>query len=318
MGTRRGRFGGREDRIGRTAQNEPLGTELTSTACARDRPRRVWTPPYRHAILFTMDEQFQSQLEAAAKFEEHFVPALFDQWTDIVTEAAHVQPGHRVLDVGCRTGYLAREARRKVEESGEVVAVDANAAMLAVASKITPDVEFRMASPDALPFDEGSFDVVMNQFGLAYLDDRTAAVLEMKRVLKSGGSMAVAAWEALENVPAYAILIALLQYLVGKRAADVLRLPFSLGDPEDLRRIFTDAGMTVEITAHQGTARHPNVRAWVLTDVKAWFPLVDVVLKKEECDALIVEAEHALHAFVQPNGTVVFPIGIHVASYVKP
>ena len=278
----------------------------------------IWTAQLLRAMLSTMDEQFQAQLDAAAKFEEHFVPALFQQFTDVVTEAAHVQPGQRVLDVGCRTGYLAREARLKVEKSGSVLGVDSNAAMLAVASRITPDVEFRMASAEALPFEDASFDAVMNQFGLAYLNDRNAAVLEMKRVLKKGGSLAVAAWEGLENVPAYMILIALLQYLVGKRAADVLRLPFSLGNPEDLRRLFTQAGMDVEITAHQGTARHPSVRAWVLTDVKAWFPLVDVVLKKEEYDALIVEAEHALHAFVQPNGTVVFPIGIHVATWVKP
>jgi SAM-dependent methyltransferase len=265
-----------------------------------------------------MDEQFQNQLDAAAKFEEHFVPALFQQFTDVVTEAAHVQPGQRVLDVGCRTGYLAREARLKAEQSGTVVGVDSNAAMLTVASKIAPDVEFRMASPEALPFEDGSFDVVLNQFGLAYLSDRAAAVREMNRVLKRGGSMAVAAWEELENVPAYAILIALLQHLVNKRAADTLRTPFSLGRPEDLSRLFSEQGMNVEITAHQGTARHPSVRAWVLTDVKAWFPLVDVVLRKEEYDSLIAEAEHALHAFVQPNGTVVFPIGIHVASYVKP
>src|SRR5262249_12864849 len=152
---------------------------------------------------------------------------------------------------------------------------DSNAAMLAVASKITSDVEFRMASPDALPFEDASFDAVLNQFGLAYLADRTAALLEMKRVLKSGGSLPVRAWEGLENVPAYAMLIALLQYLVGKRAADVLRIPFSLGNPDDLSRVFSDAGMTVEITPHRGTARHPSVRAWVLTDVKAWFPLVD-------------------------------------------
>jgi hypothetical protein len=59
-----------------------------------------------------MDEQFQTQLDAAAKFEEHFVPALFDQWTDLVTETAHVDTGQRVLDASCRTGCLAREAWR--------------------------------------------------------------------------------------------------------------------------------------------------------------------------------------------------------------
>lgn len=265
-----------------------------------------------------MDEQFQAQLDAAAKFEEHFVPALFDQWTDLITEVAHVDNGQRVLDVGCRTGYLAREARRKVGQAGHVVGVDSNEAMITVASKIAPEIEWKVAPLDELPFDEASFDAVMNQFGLAYYKHRVAGLLEMRRVLKPGGWMAVAAWDRLDNVPAYAILIALLQYLVGRKAADVLRIPFSLGNPDDLRRIFDEAGMAVDITSHEGTARHPSVRAWVLTDVKAWFPLVDVMLKKEETDALIGEAEHALHAFVQPNGTVVFPITVHVASFVKP
>jgi len=265
-----------------------------------------------------MDEQFQSQLDAAAKFEEHFVPALFDQWTDLVTSTAHVDTGQRVLDVACRTGCLAREAHRKVSPGGHVIGVDLNEAMIAVASKIAPEIEWKVAAADRLPFEDGAFDAVVNQFGLPYFKDRIAGLREMRRVLKNGGCMSVAAWEALENVPAYAILIALLQYLVGKRAADVLRVPFALGNPDDLRRVFSDAGMEVEISAHQGTARHPSVRAWVLTDVKAWFPLVDVVLKPEEYASLIDEAEHALHAFVKPNGTVVFPIGVHVASFVKP
>jgi ubiquinone/menaquinone biosynthesis C-methylase UbiE len=265
-----------------------------------------------------MDEQQQTQLEAAAKFEEHFVPALFDQWTDLVTEAAHVGAGLRVLDVACRTGCLSREARRKVGETGHVVGVDGNAAMITVASKIAPGIEWNQAEPEALPFDDASFDAVMSQFGLAYVRDRVAALCEMRRVLKSGGWMAVAAWDNLDNVPAYGILIALLQHLVGRRAADVLRIPFSLGHIDDLRRLFAEADMQVDIASHQGTARHPSVRAWVLTDVKAWFPLVDVVLRKEEYETLLDEAERALHSFVQPNGTVVFPITAHIASLVKP
>lgn len=261
-----------------------------------------------------MDEQFQTQLEAAAKFEEHFVPALFDQWTDLVTEVARVEKGKRVLDMGCRTGYAAREALRK---GGSVTGVDANAAMLTVASRITPEIEWKLAEPDALPFEDASFDAAISLFGLAYCKERVKTLREMNRVLKNGGSMVVAAWDQLENVPAYAILIALLQHMVGRRAADVLRIPFSLGKTDDLQRLFNDAGMTAEITTHEGTARHPSVRAWVLTDVKAWFPLVDVVLKKEEYETLLDEAERALHAFTQPNGTVVFPITAHVASYVK-
>jgi hypothetical protein len=55
------------------------------------------------------------------------------------------------------------------------------------------------------------------------------------------------------------------------------------------------------------------VRSWVLTDVTGWFPMVDVNIDKQAYDDLLGEAEHALHAFVQPNGTVVFPITVHIA-----
>ncbi|HET6350162.1 MAG TPA: class I SAM-dependent methyltransferase [Candidatus Krumholzibacteria bacterium] len=261
-----------------------------------------------------MDEHLQAQIDAAAKFEEHFVPALFDQWTDLVTGAAGVDTGQRVLDVACRTGCLAREARRKVGEKGHVVGSDASEAMITVASRIAPEIEWKVANPHQLPFDDASFDAVVSQFGLVYFKERVSGLREMMRVLKPGGKLAVAAWESLDDVPAYAILIALLQHLVGRRAADVLRIPFSLGSVELLKPLFDEAGITAEFTRHEGMARHPSVRAWVLTDVKGWFPLVDVVLKKEEYDALIEEAERALHSFIHPNGTVEFPIGIHLAT----
>jgi hypothetical protein len=55
----------------------------------------------------------------------------------------------------------------------------------------------------------------------------------------------------------------------------------------------------------------------VLTDVKGWCPLVDVVLDKSEYDTLAREAERALALFAAPNQTVEFPISIHVASVAR-
>ena len=225
--------------------------------------------------------------------------------------------GQRVLDVACRTGSLARGALRKVGPTGHVAGLDANEAMITVASRIAPEIDFKVGSPEALPYDDASFDAVVSQFGLVYFNDRVRALREMMRVLVPKGRLAVVAWDRLDNVPAYAILIALLQHVVGRRAADVLRIPFSLGEVRDLKAVFTEAGYSADVTTTEGAARHPSVRAWVLTDVKGWFPLMDVVLKKEETDALIAEAERALHAFIQPNGTVLFPISVHIATATK-
>ncbi|HEX6789865.1 MAG TPA: methyltransferase domain-containing protein [Candidatus Krumholzibacteria bacterium] len=258
------------------------------------------------------DPDLKAQIQAATIFEAFFVPALFGQWPAPMLDTARVHPGDHVLDVGCFTGVLAREALGRVGPSGRVVGIDRNPGMVAVAKQIAPDVTWQEGSPEALSFDDASFDVVASAFGLPYFD-RTPALREMWRVLKPGGRLITSVWDRLEDVPAYSILVALLQHKVGPRAADALRVPFSLGDPDRLKAIFHDAGIEAKLARRQGTVNYPSVRSWVLTDVTGWFPMVDVDVDKQMYEELIQEAEHALHAFVQPNGTVVFPISVHIA-----
>ena len=262
------------------------------------------------------DTELKAQIEAATVYEAFFVPALFGQWAAPILDAAHVQEGDRLLDVGCGTGVLARAAVERVGKSGLVVGLDNNAAMLTVAKGIAPEITWKEGAAEALPFEDASFDVVASQFGLMFFE-RTPALREMMRVLKPGGRLVLSVWDRLENIPAYTILIAMLQHMVGQRAADTLRAPFVLGDLEKLKAVFDAAGIAPEIVTHAGTARYPSARSWVLTDVKGWFPIVDLVLDKAQYDGLLDEAEHALHAFVQPNGSVTFPIPVHIASLTR-
>lgn len=264
------------------------------------------------------DPNLQAQADAAIVYEEFFVPALFEPWTAPMADAAEIRPGDRVLDVACGTGVLAREAARRVDSSGRVAGIDISPAMLAVAARIAPGIEWQQGDANALPFADGSFDAVVSQFGLMFFPNRPRALREMMRVLVPDGRMAVAVWDKLDNIPAYSILVALLQHMVGQRAADALRTPFVLGDPAKLNAVFVEAGIASVLTTHTGMVRYPSVRSWVLTDVKGWFPHVDVVLEKAQYDALLAEAEHALHAFVQPAGTVEFPISVHIVAATKP
>lgn len=263
-----------------------------------------------------VDNDLKTQVEAATVFEAFFVPALFGQWPEPLLDTAKVHPGDHVLDVGCFTGVLAREAHGRVGPSGRVVGVDSNPAMLTVARQIAPDIEWQEAAAEKLPFGDASFDVVASAFGLPYFN-HTPALGEMWRVLKPGGRLILCVWDCLENVPAYSILVALLQHKIGPRPADALRVPFSLGNQDRLRAIFRDAGLDAKMSRRQGTARYPSVRSWVLTDVKGWFPMVDVSVEKDQYEELLQEAEHALHAFIQPNGTVSFPIFAHIALATK-
>jgi SAM-dependent methyltransferase len=252
---------------------------------------------------------------AADTYDEFFVPALFGAWAAPVADAAAIARGQDVLDVTSGTGVLAREAARRVQPSGKVIGLDRNDGMLAVARRKAPEIEWRQGQAEALPFGGDRFDAVVSQFGLMFFEDRALALAEMWRVLKPGGRLAVAVWDALEHAPGYAAMTALLQRLFGARVADALRAPFALGDPAALAALAAKAGIPAQITTREGTARFPSIDAWVHTDVKGW-TLADMI-DDGQYQQLRREAPRALARFVQPDGTVLFDAPGHILCATK-
>ena len=114
----------------------------------------------------TDHERGRIAADAATVYEEFFVPALFQQWSSRVAEAADIATGDRVLDVACGTGVLARTVAQLVGPSGSVAAIDVNEAMLAVAQQASLEIDWRAARAEALPFPDHDFDAVVSQFGL--------------------------------------------------------------------------------------------------------------------------------------------------------
>jgi ubiquinone/menaquinone biosynthesis C-methylase UbiE len=162
----------------------------------------------------------QDQIDAANAYEALFVPALFGEWAPRVADAAQIQPGQRVLDVGCGTGILAREIISRIGSVGRVVGIDPSPGMVAVAKRLAPNVEWRDGAAESLPFPDQSFDVVVSQFALMFFTYRRQALHEMLRVLAPGGRLAVAVWDSLDNIPAYASEVALLARMAGRQAAE--------------------------------------------------------------------------------------------------
>jgi ubiquinone/menaquinone biosynthesis C-methylase UbiE len=267
------------------------------------RPRRQGeTREVSREVSMQDDLKGQVTRSAAEIYEEFFVPALFQQWTPIVADAAGIKAGQLVLDVACGTGVLAREAASR---GGSVVGLDRNEGMLALARRIAPAVEWKAGRAEQLPFPDAGFDAVVSQFSLMFFDDRALAVREMRRVLKPGGRLAVAVWDRLENSPGYAAMAGLLERLFGPRIAGELHAPFALGDPDALRDLFAEAGLgKAKVATHAGTARFPSIEAWVRTDVKGW-TLADLI-DDDQYALLQREAAIALQPYAKADGSVMF------------
>src|SRR5689334_13373487 len=107
---------------------------------------------------------FQLQGNAAERYERWVVPFVSHPMLLPLLDFARLQPGERVLDVATGTGLVARLAARRVMPGGAVTGLDLNDEMLNVARELPLPpglkIEWRQGSAQALPFDDGLFDVV--------------------------------------------------------------------------------------------------------------------------------------------------------------
>lgn len=261
-------------------------------------------------------ERGQINTSAAEVYEEFFLPALFAEWPPRVADAARIGMGHKALDVACGTGVLARTIAQRVGPSGSVTGFDINPGMLAVARRKAPDIAWRQGRAEALPFDDDQFDAVVSQFGLMFFVDRRAALAEMYRVLRPGGRLAVAVWDAVDRSPGYTAMVKLLRELFGDSAADALRAPFVMGDTKVLRALFIDAGIAdARITTQEGMARFDSIESWVYTDIKGW-TLADMI-DDAQYHRLLEAAKKKLQAYAGVDGKVAFRMPAHIVTATK-
>lgn len=254
---------------------------------------------------------------AAEIYDEFFVPALFQSWPPRVADVASLQPGERVLDVACGTGILTCEAAKRVGSTGTVTGLDINDGMLAVAQRKNNLITWHKGDAEDLPFGNSTFDVALCQFGLMFFADRQQAISEMVRVLRPGGRLAVAVWDAVEQVEGYAPLADLLERLYGAEVGAAVRSPFILGDPELLTRLFADVDGIVDVQLHHqaDTMRFPSLHAWLHTEIRGWV-LADR-LTDAQFAALLRRAELVLAPYVQTDGTVALQAPAYIVSAQK-
>jgi ubiquinone/menaquinone biosynthesis C-methylase UbiE len=112
-------------------------------------------------------------------------------------EFSGVRPGDRVIDVGCGTGVVTRDLAQRVGRQGRVVGIDPSRRLIEVAVRRMEEGglkgrnEFRSADGAALPYPDGSFDLVVASAVFSHVPNGVEVLAEMVRVARAGGTVVV-------------------------------------------------------------------------------------------------------------------------------
>jgi SAM-dependent methyltransferase len=266
-----------------------------------------------------MDDLSAEEMEAIARsYQELLVPAMFEDCAARILDMARPRPGDRVLDVACGTGVLARAAANRMGQGGSVVGLDMNPGMLSVAEKLAPELDWRQGRAEDLPLDDGTFDLVACQLSLMFFEDRKATIREMLRVLKPDGRLVVTVFGSLESIPPYERMIEVYDAVSDGQVGEFLSAPFALSDTDELRTLFADGGLTPpHVFTQELDASFPNVRTFVLADVKGWFPLAGIELDENQIEEVVRRARSALEDYIGDEGRVTFGMPVHFVANVE-
>ncbi|MGY1711587.1 class I SAM-dependent methyltransferase [Geodermatophilus sp. SYSU D00758] len=258
-------------------------------------------------------DTFQISLETAETYEAAFVPSLFAHLAPHLLDAAEVAAGDRVIDVACGTGIVARTAAERTGPTGRVVGLDLNAAMLTVARRIRPDLDWRQGDAVAVPFPDGSFDVALCQSGLMFVPDPAAAVGELARLVRPGGRVAAQVWSSLDRQTAIQPLADAVARNAGRDAVDLISTYFRLGDREQFTGWFSQAGLRVtDVRTVPVAVRAPSVDDYITTEVEST-PLIDRI-SADVYRRIREEARTGLVGHCSPSGALVLPLEAYIVA----
>jgi len=146
-----------------------------------------------------------------------------------------VEAGDTVLDLGCGSGYAGR-ALRETKAAGRAYGIDASPSMAHNAREYTddPDVGFLVGDFESLPFDENSIDHCFSMEAFYYASDPRAALDELARVLRPGGTFHCAVNYYEENVHSHSW-------------DDLLDVSMTRWSASEYREAFREAGFAVAV-----------------------------------------------------------------------
>lgn len=215
----------------------------------------------------------------AENYQRYFVPAIATPVSADLLRMAALRPGERVLDIACGTGVIARLAAAQVGATGSVNAIDVSPDMIDVARSIPTlagaDIEWHVGDAAALPVPDDSSDAALCQMGLMFIEDRPAAMAEMRRAVVADGRVVVSTPGVIH--PAFELMEQAIVEHIGPELGGFVGAVFSMHDPDALATLLRDAGLR-DVSATVSIARFqlpsPAAFLWQYINLTPMGPLV--------------------------------------------
>jgi SAM-dependent methyltransferase len=249
----------------------------------------------------------QSWEEAAAGWvrREDLLRELGAPVSHWLIDAAYPQPGQRVLELAAGLGETGMLAAELVAPIGGAIISDQAEAMLAgararAATLSLSNIEFQVLNAEWIDLPVASVDIVLCRWGYMLMADPAVALAETRRVLRPGGRVAFAVWDAVEHNP-WALLPAreLIERGLAPSPTPGTPGPFALGSTRRVSDLLDGAGFAeARIETLAVCRRHPSFQElWDSTlDISRSFH--DAVLSRPTSE--IAEIEASLAARLEP------------------
>lgn len=180
-------------------------------------------------------------------YEQYLVPLIFDPYaTDLTRRITALQPS-AVLEIAAGTGVVTRKLAAQLPAQTSIIATDLSQPMLDHAQSIgtARPVAWQQADAMRLPFADGSFDVVVCQFGAMFFPDKAVAFAEAWRVLQPGGMFLFNVWDRIQdNVFAECVTQAMAELFPNDPPRFLARLPHAYFDDAVIGDALTRCGFT--------------------------------------------------------------------------
>jgi ubiquinone/menaquinone biosynthesis C-methylase UbiE len=254
-------------------------------------------------------------------YERLLVPLIFEPYAADLADRVAKSSSRTILETAAGTGVVTRAMAANLPRNARIVATDLNQPMLDVAQEeLKSDrVRFQQADAQQLPFEDGSFDLVVCQFGAMFFPDKVNGHAEAYRALRSGGHYLLAIWDAIgRNALSDVTQRALIDLFPEDPPTFLCDGPFGYSDPARIESDLHDAGFqTVEIETVELSSR--SASAYDAASALCYGTPMSVELEDREpgsLDRAFEEVERSLRRFEGANG-IDAPMSAHIVTATK-